>query len=341
MNIIGFNSMLEASFGKMTISSNSLLNSIRLKHENNWYLVGEACKNLGKNPHRLVNSRPEEVDYQVLLLASLLMSSTSYSDRISLTLGFPFSTYNSFKVAAEKLLSVKNFVIEYDTSLFKKDPLIEKKLIEIENLEIVPELAGCAIALKKHLKVPEANFLLVSVGFGTIEIGLVTSDGLNQRTVISVPGVIRCIQNLRVELEKEHFIGFINDHQLDEAFKKGSLILNRVNVNVKNQRSNILKSFYREYISDTIRAMISDRDFEKMEKIYVCGGGAYYEEIRDSFKTEFEKVLPVEILNEPDTLASIGYYYNSQRFINTSSTSSPVGIDIGNSSTYIVKNEDI
>ena len=178
---------------------------------------------------------------------------------------------------------------------------------------------------------------MISLGFGTTEIGVVTEEGLNKRTVISVPGIIRCIQNFRDELEREYFIGFMTDNQLDEAFKKGTVILNRRVVNIHTMRNNILKAFYKEYISDTIRSMISDRDFENLQKIYVCGGGVNYSEIRDCFNAEFDRLVPVEMVSEPDTLAAVGYYHNSVK-IGANSDAQNVGIDLGNSSTYVCVN---
>jgi hypothetical protein len=338
MKITGFTSLLEASYGKLPVTSSSLLNGIRIKYEDNWYLVGQACRNLSRNPHRLVNASPEEPDYQVLFLAALLLSTNNSSDRIDLTLGFPYSTYNIYRPVLERFLAKKNFVIEYDTSTYKKDGIIEKKLIEIGNFEVVPELAACVIGLKKHYKVPEENFMVISLGFGTIEIGVVSDEGLNKRTVISIPGIVRCIKNLRDELEKENIIGFMTDHQLDDAFVKGSVILNRNLINLKKIKSSILKSFYKEYISDTIRTMISDRDFERIEKIYICGGGTHYEELQESFKHEFDRIVSVEFVKEPDVLAATGYYFNSLRISNGQS-SLPVGIDLGNSITYVCTND--
>jgi hypothetical protein len=338
MKITGFTSLLEASYGKLPVASSSLLNGIRIRHEDTWYLVGQACRNLSRNPHRLVNATPEEVDYQVLFLSALLLSTQNSSERIELTVGFPYSTYNIYRSIAEKFLLKKNFVIEYDTATYKKDGIIEKKLIEIGNFELIPELAACVIGLKKHYRIPEENFLIISLGFGTIEIGVVSAEGLNKRTVISIPGIVRCIKNLRDELEKEHIVGFMTDHQLDDAFVKGSVILNRNLINLKNIRSNILKSFYKEYISDTLKSMISDRDFERIEKIYVCGGGVHYEELQQLFRNEFDKFTQLEFVKESDVLAATGYYYNSVRISNGPS-SIPVGIDLGNSSTYVCTND--
>ncbi|MEY4660255.1 MAG: hypothetical protein RLZZ42_207 [Bacteroidota bacterium] len=338
MKITGFTSLLETSFGRNPVSASSLLHGIRIKHEDNWYLVGDACKNLGRNPHRIVNASPDELDYKILFNSALLLSANNYSEKINLTVGFPFSTYNMYRPLAEKYLMNKNFMVEYDTSVFKRDGIVERKVVEVAQFDIIPELAGCVIGLKKEYNATEENFLMISIGFGTIEMGVVTAEGLNRRTVISVPGIIRCIKHLRDELERDNFIGFMTDHQLDEAFKKGSVILNRQNINLTTLRSNILKSFYKEYISDTIRSMISDRDFETLQKIYVCGGGVHYQEIRDCFKNEFEKIMPVEIVAEPDTLAAIGYYHNSQK-MPAVGASNVVGIDLGNSSTYVCAKE--
>ena len=102
MKITGFTSLLEASYGKLPVTSNSLLNGIRIKNDDTWYLVGQACRNLGRNPHRLVNASPDEVDYSVLFLAALLNATKNSSERISLTLGFPYSTFNMYKGMAER-----------------------------------------------------------------------------------------------------------------------------------------------------------------------------------------------------------------------------------------------
>ena len=341
VNTIGFTSLLESSYGKLPVISNNLINGIRIRYNDSWYLVGQACKELGRNPHRLVNATPDELDYRVLFQAALLAASTKNNQSISLSFGFPFSTQNLYRPLAEKLAEEKRFLIEYDSATFKKDGNTEKISIDINNFEVIPELVACVIGLKKHYNIKETNFLLISLGFGTIEIGVVTPDGLNGRTVISVPGIIQCIKNARYELERDHFMGFMTDHQLDEAFIKGSVILNRTVVNFTSMRNNILRAFYKEYISDTIKGYISDRDFEKIEKIYICGGGIRYEEIQNCFKNEFEKVLPVEFVANPDTLASKGYYYNAERISHAAhGVDAVVGIDLGNSSTYITTNKD-
>ena len=337
MNITGFTSLLETSYGKIPVASSNLLNGIRIKHGDSWYLVGTACRDLGRNPHRLVNASPEDIDFQVLLNAALLFSCKNASDTICLSLGFPFVVFNQYRDGLEKLLSQKNFVIEYDTSTYIKDGEIKKKIIEVEKFEVIPELAACVIGLKRHYKIPEKNFLMISLGFGTSEMGLVTEDGLNKRTILSIPGIVRCIQNLRDELEKNNNTGFITDHQLDEAFIRGSIILNRKTIDLVHIRKNILTSFYKEYISDTIKSKISDRDFEKIEKIYVCGGGVNYAQLQELFISEFNSFIPIEFVKEPEYLAATGYYHNALRLADSADVTS-VGIDLGNSSTNICTN---
>ena len=334
MEIIGFTSVLESTYGTGVVSSNSLLGGIKIKFEDNWFLVGDSCKNLGRNPHRIVNASPNEIDFKILFLSSLLISGSSKTERINLSVGFPFSTYNHYRPLAESFFSKKVFNIEYDTSLYKRDGKIESRIVDIENFDIIPELAACVIGLKKKERVSEKNFLMISIGYGTAEIGIVTEEGLNQRTIISVPGIIRCIQNFRDELEKEHFIGFMTDNQLDDAFKSGTIMLDRRVINIHTMKSNILKSYYKEYISDTIRSRISDRDFSNIQKIFVCGGGVHYSEIKECFNIEFERVVPVEIASDPDTLAAHGYFYNSHKF-SGSPDAINIGIDLGNSSTYV------
>ena len=58
---------------------------------------------------------------------------------------------------------------------------------------------------------------------------------------------------------------------------KGSIMVNRKKIDIKDLRKNILQQYYREVVSPLIRSYFSDLDFEGCEKIYLMGGGANYE----------------------------------------------------------------
>jgi len=339
MRIEEFPSLLETSFGKLPQTSTNFINGMRLRYRDNWYILGNECRNQGRNPHRLVNASPEELDYGILFTGALSLACRNSNEKYVITTGFPQSVYNSYRGLAEKFLAQRYFSVEIDTSTYKKDGVIEKKNVEVDQYEVIPELTACAIGLKRHYKVPEENFLLISCGFGTTEIGLVSNEGINKRTIISIPGIIQCVRSLRDELEREHVTGFLTEHQLDEAFVKGSLILNRKVINISSLRDNIIRAYYKGYISDTIRSQVSDRDFERIEKVFVVGGGIQHPELMSCFSNEFEKFTKLQTVSDPDSVAAHGYYYNSLKMANSSS-SIPLGIDLGNSSTIVCYNDE-
>ena len=339
MKIQGFPSLLETSYGKLPQTSSNFINGMRLRYQDNWYILGNECRNQGRNPHRLINASPEEPDYGILYTGALSLACRNSNEKFVVTTGFPQSVYNSYRGMAEKFLAQRYFTVEVDTSTYKKDGIVEKRNVEVEHFEVIPELTACAIGLKRHYKVPEEHFLLVSLGFGTAEIGVVSNEGINKRTIISIPGMIQCIRSLRDELEKENVTGFMTEHQLDDAFVKGSLILNRKVINISSLRDNIIRAYYKGYISDTIRSQVSDRDFERIEKIYIVGGGIHHPEMQNCFHEEFDKFTKLDVVDEPDTVAAYGYYYNSVKLSNSNATT-PLGIDLGNSSTIVCFNDE-
>ena len=74
----------------------------------------------------------------------------------------------------------------------------------------------------------------------------------------------------------------------------------------------------------------------RANKIYLCGGGMYYQDLVDCFKAEFGDITQIEVVNDPAALASKGYALNSLR-ISGGLEKSSVGIDIGNSTTVVTR----
>lgn len=335
VSTIAFPSVFESAFGNNENSSKDLLNGLKIKKDEKWYLVGNLARRGGINPGRITNASPSEEDYEILFKAALLNTLDKVQQPISITMGFPFSTYNVYKTAAEQFLSKRHFLVDYDTQTFNNNGSFKKGMFDIEKFEVIPEIVGGIIGLKKTTNNPNLdNFIAVSFGFGTVEGGMATGDGLVHRTCFSSHGIRYAINNLTRELNQKYYLEMKNEHQVDDAFMKGSIFTNRKRIDLREMRKTVLTQYYREVISPLMRSYFTDLDYENCEKIYLMGGGAHYKELTDAFIEEFRDFIPVEVAPEPEKLISIGYLYNSLR-ISDNKAARSVGLDLGNSSSII------
>ncbi len=332
---LGFPSVFETAFGNSENSAKDLLNGLKIKKDNNWYLVGNLAKRGGINPGRITNASPLEEDFEILFKAALLNAEDKLTQPITVTLGFPFSTYNVYKGAAEQFLKKRHFLVEYDSQTFNLKGSVRKAMFDIDHFEVIPEIVGSIIGLKKVANLPASkNFIAISFGYGTIEGTMVTEDGLVHRTSFSSHGIKYVINNLMRELTQKHYLEMKNEYQLDEAFIKGSVFTNRKRIDLREIRKELLVQYYKEVVSPLLRNYFTDQDFENCETIYLLGGGAHYPELTEALNEEFKGFIPVEIAPEPEKLASIGYLYNSLR-ISDNYHKRSLGIDLGNASSII------
>ncbi len=334
-NTLSFPSVFETAFGNTENSAKDLLNGLKIKKDNNWFLVGNLAKKGGINAARITNASPMEEDFEILFRAALINAEDKLTQPVSLTLGFPFSTYNIFKAPAEQYLRKRHFMVEYDSQTFNLKGQVRKAMFEIDHYEVIPEIVGTIIGLKKVLNLPASkNFIAISFGFGTIEGTMATEDGLVHRTSFSSHGIKYVINNLARELNQKYYLEMKNEYQLDEAFMKGSIFTNRKRIDLRELRKELLTQYYREVVSPLLRNYFTDQDFESCETIYLMGGGAYYPELTDAVKEEFKGFIPVEVAPEPEKLASIGYLYNSLR-ISDNYHKRCLGMDLGNASSIV------
>lgn len=332
---LSFPSVFETAFGNSENSAKDLLNGLKIKKDNNWYLVGNLAKRGGINPGRITNASPLEEDFEILFKAALLNAEDKLTQPITVTLGFPFSTYNVYKGAAEQFLKKRHFLVEYDSQTFNLKGSVRKAMFDIDHFEVIPEIVGSIIGLKKVANLPASkNFIAISFGYGTIEGTMVTEDGLVHRTSFSSHGIKYVINNLMRELNQKHYLEMKNEYQLDEAFMKGSVFTNRKRIDLREIRKELLVQYYKEVVSPLLRNYFTDQDFESCETIYLLGGGAHYPELTEALNEEFKGFIPVEIAPEPEKLASIGYLYNSLR-ISDNYHKRSLGIDLGNASSII------
>lgn len=335
VSTINFPSVFETAFGNTENSSKDLLNGLKIKKDDTWYLVGNLAKRGGINPGRITNASPMEDDYEILFKAAMINVVDKLQQPLSITVGFPFSTYNIYKASAEQFLAKRHFLMEYDTQTYNTKGSIKKAMMDIEKFEVIPEIVGGIIGLKKTIGDPNLdNFIAVSFGFGTIEGGMATGNGLIHRTCFSSHGIKYAINNLARELNKKYYLDMKNEHQLDDAFMKGSIFTNRKRIDLKDVKKEVLTQYYKEVVSPLLRNYFTDQDLENCARIYLMGGGAHYRELTDAFMEEFRDFIPVEIAPSPENLISIGYLYNSLR-ISDEKQQRSVGVDLGNASSII------
>jgi hypothetical protein len=227
----------------------------------------------------------------------------------------------------------KTHIIEFDASTHSNNAK-RSVILDVQNVEVIPEIVGCTIALRKGEQQAEGNFFVLSCGFGTFESVLSMDSGIVEQTMVSTHGMKYAVNLLISELEKTHYMGFRNAHLIDEAFQKGYIILNRKNVDLREMRKNVLKSYYNEVISPNLRNVITDQNLMKANKVYLCGGAMYYQDLVDCFKNEFGEAAQLEFVADPATLASKGYALNSLR-VSGGKKNSSVGLDIGNATTVV------
>ncbi len=332
---LSFPSVFETAFGNSENSAKDLLNGLKIKNNDNWFLVGNLAKKGGINAGRITNASPLEEDFEILFKAALVNAEDKLTQPITVTMGFPFSTYNAYKGAAEQYLRKRHFLVEYDSQTFNLKGSVRKAMFDIDNFEIIPEIVGSIIGLKKVANLPPSkNFIAISFGYGTVEGAMVTEDGLVHRTSFSSHGIKYVIANLIRELNQKHYLEMKNEYQLDEAFIKGSIFTNRKRIDLREFRKELLTQYYREVVSPLFRNYFTDQDLEICETIYLLGGGAHYPELTEALSDEFSGLIPVEIAPEPEKLASIGYLHNSLR-ISGNYPKRALGIDLGNASSVI------
>lgn len=322
--------------------ADNFIDGIRIVHfKEKDYIIGNLALKEGVAPHKLINSSAEDVDYQLLALSSILISSLGSYTKLVVTIGFPNTTFQLYKKDAERFFA-GNHLICFDGKTFGKDQ-IEKIEVNVENVDVIPEIEGCSKAIRHTFKEKD-DFFVASLGFGTFELALSSMSGIVHRTAYSTKGISYAVNLLENELQKEYYLNMLTDQQIERAFQRGLIISNRKRVDITNMRAKALQSYYQEVISPSIRKKFNDEDYVNTKKIYLAGGGAMYPEMVELFKNEFKDILEVVVFPEPYLCAAKGYGINSMSKVKQNIDTEKqeriayVGIDLGNSNTAIVVN---
>lgn len=100
---------------------------------------------------------------------------------------------------------------------------------------------GAIIAARNGEVDISGGMFVVSIGFGTMEIGLSTDNGFIQRTFNSGPGVRYAISSAMKMLQENYYLGLRTEHQFDDAFHKGIITLNRKRIDLSEVKKESLQ----------------------------------------------------------------------------------------------------
>lgn len=333
MNIrsISFPSVIEGHNTELVNVAKDQLNGLKIREGELDYIIGNLALSEGRNPHKAINSSPEELDYRLLLKAGLV-ASNYVKDPMVVTTGFPFSTINISKNPARDYLSGLNSLMFDSRPYGGRDH--QSLQFSVNRVEVIPELIGGIIAIRSGGTPRSGNFFMVSLGYGTVEIGLSTDGGIVQRTEGSAPGMRYAIDWAMKELMQNYYVGLRTEHQFDVAFQRGSITVNRKRIDLSDIRKRALNHYYNDVISPLMRNTWEDEDYNRANTIILVGGGAMYPEIISSFNDEFGGFANVEVPDNPTTVASRGFCIRS-RNLSGGGTEAAVGIDVGNAHTTV------
>jgi hypothetical protein len=104
---------------------------------------------------------PTEEDFDILFRSAITNIVEKVEHPFVITIGFPFSTYNVFKSAAEYYLAKRHFMLDYDTRTFNLKGSVRKNTFIIDQYEVIPEIVGGIIGLKRLYPAAENENLLL------------------------------------------------------------------------------------------------------------------------------------------------------------------------------------
>ncbi len=326
-------SVIEASSFELSKVASSLVQGLRLYDDRNQaFLIGDLALSEGSAPHKTLNSSPDENDYRMLAKAGLLVASRENDGALHVTTGFPTLTYQLYKEKAVNWLQ-NNHTVRFDASTFADSGLAEQH-ISVVKANVIPELAGCNLAIREGGNNEVQNFFLVSLGYGTFEAALSTESGLIQRTMTSGPGLRYAITSAAKELMRTHYIGLKTENQFDFGFREGKLVINRQMISLLEMRRKYIQQYYSQVVSPLLARVFTDNDFGKASTVVLVGGGALYDELTECFQNEFGQLMPVTVFPEPTLAAAKGFALYSRKAAESSNVTA-VGLDIGNANTVI------
>lgn len=328
-----FPSVFETNATELIDVADDLLKGLKVQVDDERYVVGNLALREGNAPHKGINNAPSDLDYRLLLRAGLMVSQAGGAESpLTLTTGFPYSTYQVHRRNAQDLIQGEKH-IEFDGRPFGKGRRSAVDL-EITGVEVIPEIEGHVTATRKGDFQEQDPFFAVSLGYGTFEGVLSLPSGPVQRTATSGRGLRYATSMLTERLREKHYLDMPTEHQIDMVMRRGSVISGRQRYDLSDLRREVLQVYYNDVISPTLMKAFDDNDFGKARKMYLAGGGALYTDLVDAFKDEFGDVLSLKVVPDPATHISRGYALHSAN-VNGKDESHAVGLDVGNANTSV------
>ncbi|MEI6049038.1 MAG: ParM/StbA family protein [Bacteroidota bacterium] len=303
------------------------------------YLVGNLALREGNAPHKLINTSVNEIDYQLLAVTGLVVATMGRYSRLVVTVGFPYTTYQSYRKEAEKFM-LNRFDINFDSRTYGGFK-VEKASFQVDSIEIMTEIDGCVKAIREGSQQEKNNFFIASLGYGTFEIAQSMPKGVVQRTTESARGLNYAVNIVENELKKDYYLNLLTEQQIERTFQRGLIVLDRKRIDLKDLRLKSLTSYYHEVLSPAIKRKFSNEDYANTDRLYLVGGGAMYPELIEMFKEEFQSILEVIVYPEPYLCAGRGYCLQSMSKsrlngdFESRENTAYVGLDIGNSNTLV------
>ena len=274
-----------------------------------------------------------------MAIAGLVVSTMGRYSKLVVTAGFPFSTYQSYRKDAEKLM-LSRFDINFDSRTYGGFK-VEKASFQVDSIEIMTEIDGCVKAIREGSQQEKNNFFIASIGYGTFEIAQSMPKGIVQRTIGSARGLNYAVNIVENELKKDYYLNLLTEQQIERTFQRGLIVLDRKRIDLKDLRLKSLTSYYHEVLSPAIKRKFSNEDYANTDRLYLVGGGAMYPELIEMFKEEFQSILEVIVYPEPYLCAGRGYCLQSMSKsrlngdFESRENTAYVGLDIGNSNTLV------
>lgn len=324
-----FPSVIERHSSELRSVTPQLLHGLKIYTNGEGYILGQLALSEGSSPHKAINSSPEDKDYMLLAQAGLMLASQEVKDPITLTVGFPYATFQRNRDRAIQKLEGRQYV-EYEVGGDER----KTATFEVGEVHVLPEILGAIISSRNEQKALQGeDFFMASLGYGTFEACLSRSSGVVQRTLVSTHGLRYAIDSAMEELQQDFYLDLRSEHQFDTSFKRGDIVIERKRKDITGVRKQALDRYYEEVISPALRDEWHDDDFADARSLLLTGGGTQYEPLVRRFEEEFGEFLDVQIVNEPMLAASKGYCLHS--YEQSDDKGSSVGLDVGNANTVV------
>ncbi len=328
-----FPSVFETNADELVGVADRPLEGLKVQVDDERYVVGDLAMREGTAPHKGINNAPSDLDYRLLMRAGLIVTKAGGTDSpLTLTTGFPYSTYQVHRQDARRLLQGEKR-IEFDGRPFGKREHSTLDLT-VSTVEVIPEIEGHVTATRRGDLQERDPFFAVSLGYGTFESVLSLPSGPVQRTATSGRGLRYATSMLTRRLREKHYLDMLTEHQIDMIMRQGSVVAGRQQYDLSELRREVLQTYYKDVISPTLEKAFEDSDFGQARKMYLAGGGSLYTDLVDAFNDELGEILCLQVVPDPVTHVGRGYALHSAS-VNGRNTDHAVGLDLGNANTSV------